>query len=875
MRIVDTDYNPKDYGCLCDQCPLNGRRAVGPEKNKNAKMVLLCESPGKFEAWSGTPLVGPTGEKVNQTLKFLGIPRELLHITNAIACMPPSDFSDADMKQAVSCCKPRLEKELKECEASYVFSCGKASLYALNGSVHQDHASGMFHDNALGGKIFLQAWHPTFVYFRNPALKPVFTTFLKRCWDTAQGSLSRWEWPVFKTELDLDALEILKKINMSPLPVSFDVETIPSKDIVTCVGLSNGEHTISIPWDTYSTSKWGDIIGLDGFNGVGREAKELVSSILKTHLIITQNGAYDVYEMKKKGLEFENGFDTMLAHAILWPQLRHGLEWAAIQYFPVPRWKSEFKAYSDEKGNDRWQEADPQVLRTYNARDTYMQWMLYAELKKALETFPHGMALYEDRMFQARLAAQSSQEGLPVSRDRIQEHRSKILELKRKPEMELKILALKSGFDPRKVEKEIKIRPKGKMNRKIRARFSRAPNYSIGGRYDYAAKWKAFNTASTQVMNKLFFEHYKCKPVRYSDSGKPSLDEKVLTAIISSNAESAPAKLAAQHMLKIRAYDKLLGTYLDGLEFKLDKDSVYHPDYQVHGPQTGRWGSFIHTIPKEVRDVFVAPPGYWIVEADFSQQELRHIALLSGDKPWLDAYKKGADIHALTAQELLGESNPKTRPLGKEFNLATNYCQADLEKAGRGVWEVLRVKFPDLELWAVIKFLKTKYKKHPRIKEWRESQVAMARELDYVECPFSGRRRKFWGQVEETEAYNFPVQAGGAYLMSNALRNVSEWIDGETHKLAIPNWHDAIYTFSKDPLECAHKLKASMEQVVEYKGNTMKFTVDVAIGRNLGNKIPLECFEIFSNKGSVEDCVARGVKKGDAEKAYKAWVSWF
>lgn len=796
----------------CSLCPFNGRiKILGERPSCGALLTIVADHADPVSVYEGRPMQGPASTRLRESLEAAGaVWATDIAVVYATACAPKAADDAKDVVRAVSCCRPYVESFVEAAGAPVVLALGASALAsACAGETRLERTVGaIVPEMRFGGREIFPAWFPPFVYYQAPHLTPLYEIFLRRVWALATQHY-RFAWPRFELEVSEASLEALRRIRGRGDTVGFDCETIPGMGLVTAAGVSDGVDTVSIPWETYDTNKWGQVLGVREYGALGAAIVAEYQAILSRQLVVTQNGAFDVREMRAKGLDFRNGFDTMLAHATRWPQLKHGLEWIALQYYSVPRWKVEFKAYSDVKGSDMWQQRDPLELRTYNARDTLMQRKLYEPTRDALHEIPRGMELFEERMRQADLAARASDLGMLVSRERLQGHRDNIT-AKMQPNLEA-VAAIASGVGI-----------------------------------------DSFNAASPKHLSKLFFEALRCKPSRYSEAtGKPSLDDKTLSDILASNVESETSKQAAKALLRVRMYSKLLSTYVDGLESQLDSESIFHPDFKVHGALTGRWGSFIHTIPharKEagetvapgLRDVFVARPGYYICEADFSQQELRGIALLSGDKPWLDAYATGADIHTQTAQELFGASDKQLRSLAKAFNFATNYCSADLEKAARGVWSVLRVDFPSLELWTVVKMLKKKYKAHPSIAAWRQAQLAAAQRDDYIEEPYSKRRRYFNGRVKETEAYNFPIQALGAYLMGIAMDRVAAAVDWDTHRVIIPNWHDAIYLESRDPSAAAQILRDAMVQTLTYGDHSMTFTIDVAVGKDLGNKIAFE-----------------------------------
>src|SRR5688572_2978153 len=97
----------RNLGANCDECPLNGRRVVPPQKNNNATLIVLGESPGKNEEIKQQPFVGESGKLLDRILQRFAISRSRLHITNAVLCRPDASLSPKDWKRAIAACRPR------------------------------------------------------------------------------------------------------------------------------------------------------------------------------------------------------------------------------------------------------------------------------------------------------------------------------------------------------------------------------------------------------------------------------------------------------------------------------------------------------------------------------------------------------------------------------------------------------------------------------------------------------------------------------------------------------------------------------------------------------------------------------------------------
>src|SRR6185369_5445957 len=370
-------------GALCSDCPFKDQQPVLPSYTPNAKLVVLAESPGKTEVYEGRPLVGPTGQWVDECLEKQNISRGHLHVSNAVLCRPTKSATPKDWKQAVKCCKPRLVRELKKVRSKTVFALGKWALYATTGKGKIVPWVGA---PLAGGPDFpkhtiLPSLHPTFCRFYQSAYSPVFEIFLQRAWLLATKQLRPWRWPKLVIKPGPAMLEALKQIRDSNMPVGVDVETAgvdPMQSRLLCLGLATRKLAVSVPWP---------------IDQLPVEYRALITEILEsTEPKIMQNGQHDLLTMKHNNFKIKHfTFDTLLAHAVVAPQIAHDLGLIATIEYHAPRWKTEFGEETDLKGAAKFTNRDPLELRLYNAKEAYMTVRLYRPLVRRLKTIHKGM----------------------------------------------------------------------------------------------------------------------------------------------------------------------------------------------------------------------------------------------------------------------------------------------------------------------------------------------------------------------------------------------------------------------------------------------------------------------------------------------------
>jgi DNA polymerase-1 len=285
----------------------------------------------------------------------------------------------------------------------------------------------------------------------------------------------------------------------------------------------------------------------------------------------------------------------------------------------------------------------------------------------------------------------------------------------------------------------------------------------------------AFNLNSPNQLREILFDRLKltAKGLKKTKSG------------YSTDAD-ALEKLAAVHplprlIMEYRALSKLKSTYSDALPALIDPaDGRLHTNFHQALTATGRLSSTepnLQNIPtrseegRRIRRAFVAPPGFYLLSADYSQIDLRILAHLSGDATLLDAFARGEDIHARTASELLGVApdrlDPESRRLAKVINFGIIYGMGPQRLASElGISQN-----------AASDYIKRYFERLPGVREWFEKTLAEARERGFVATMY-GRRRYLpdlngpqGGARAQAEriAINTPIQGGAADLIKLAM----------------------------------------------------------------------------------------------------------
>ncbi|HVM23178.1 MAG TPA: DNA polymerase I [Sphingomicrobium sp.] len=288
----------------------------------------------------------------------------------------------------------------------------------------------------------------------------------------------------------------------------------------------------------------------------------------------------------------------------------------------------------------------------------------------------------------------------------------------------------------------------------------------------YEAACGPFTIGSPQQLGEVLYGRLGLKGGRKGKSGQYSTDVNELERLAAEGVD------CARLVLEWRQLTKLKSTYTDALQAVINPETGrVHTSFSLTGAQTGRLSSNdpnLQNIPirteigRKIRDAFVAAPGHVLLSADYSQIELR-LAAHMADVPQLkEAFRAGADIHSITAEELFGRVDRDTRNQAKTINFAILY--------GSSAWGIAgRLGLPKDEGKAIIDRY---FERFPGIRTFMHGTLAFAREHGFTKTLF-GRKTHFEPNIRspnpsirggaERAAINAPIQGTSADLIKRAM----------------------------------------------------------------------------------------------------------
>ena len=293
-----------------------------------------------------------------------------------------------------------------------------------------------------------------------------------------------------------------------------------------------------------------------------------------------------------------------------------------------------------------------------------------------------------------------------------------------------------------------------------------------------------FNLGSPKQLQQILFEQLELPVIRKTPKGQPSTAEDVLQ-------ELAPDYDLPRVILDYRSLSKLKSTYTDKLPLQIAPSTGrVHTSYHQAVAATGRLSSAdpnLQNIPirtpegRRIRQAFIAPAGYTLLAADYSQIELRIMAHLSGDPGLLGAFADGRDIHQATAAEVfevpLHDVSGNQRRSAKAINFGLMYGMSAFGLAKQlGITRGEAQEYVDLY-----------FERYPGVKAFMDSTRQQAREAGYVETVFGRRlylpdinnRNAQRRQYAERSAINAPMQGTAADIIKRAMVSVYAWLERE------------------------------------------------------------------------------------------------
>jgi len=448
-----------------------------------------------------------------------------------------------------------------------------------------------------------------------------------------------------------------------------------------------------------------------------------------------QNLKYDISVLRWYDIEVQGPlFDTMIAHYLIEPDLRHNMDFLAstyLNYSPVP-----IESLIGKKGKQQgsMRDVDAEQIKEYAAEDADITLQLRQVLEPKLIERKAKSLMTSLEMPLLPVLAEMEAEGVKIDTATLQ------------------IIGDELGREIEQIEQDI---------------------YRLSG--------STFNIGSPKQLGDILFEKLGLSTnAKKTKTGQYPTGEEVLTRMVHDHP-------VVPLILDYRSLTKLKSTYVDTLPGLVNpRDNRIHTTYNQAVAATGRLSSNnpnLQNIPirtergREIRKAFVPRNSdYVLLSADYSQIELRIIAHLSGDKGMIGAFGQGLDIHTATAAKVYGlpldEVDRDMRRNAKMVNFGIIYGISAF-----GLSE--RLGIPRKEAAEIIQ---NYFREYPGIKAYMNSQIEFARKNGYVETMLG--RRRYLRDINssnsvvrgfaERNAINAPIQGSSADMIKIAMIRIHE-----------------------------------------------------------------------------------------------------
>ena len=509
---------------------------------------------------------------------------------------------------------------------------------------------------------------------------------------------------------------------------------------------------------------------------------------------VGQNLKYDLEILANYGVTVKGKFfDTMLAHYLINPDMRHGMDILAetyLKYSPMP---IEALIGKKGKGQKSMRDVELELAKEYAVEDADITLQLKEIFAPKLDQTGTRKLFDEIEVPLMPVLASMETEGINLDVPYLKE------------------LSAELSADAKMLEQKI-----------------------------YEAAGQSFNLGSPKQLGEILFDKLKIGGAKQkkTKTGQYATGEEVLSYLALENP-------IVQDILEWRQVVKLQNTYVDALPLQVEpKTGRVHTDYMQAVAATGRLSSNnpnLQNIPirtergRQIRKAFIArDEEHTILSADYSQIELRIIAALSGDPEMVKAFQNKEDIHASTAAKVfnvaLAEVTREQRSHAKTVNFGIVYGVSAFGLSNQT--SLSRSESKDL--------IDAYYQTYPTLKQYINEQVESARERGFVQT-ISGRRRYLkainsQNQVvrgaAERNAVNAPIQGSAADIIKIAMINIQKRLVNEdfkskmllqVHDELVFDVHnsemDRIKPLIKEEMENAFKLDVPLE-------------VDMGTGRN-------------------------------------------
>ena len=509
-------------------------------------------------------------------------------------------------------------------------------------------------------------------------------------------------------------------------------------------------------------------------------------------LKVGQNLKYDLEVLRNYGIELKGKmWDTMIAHYLIQPELRHNMDYMAEIYLHYQTIHIDELIGPKGKKQRSMRELDPKDVYEYAAEDADITLQLKNKLEPELKKYGAEKLFYEIEMPLMPVLAEMEMNGVCLDTDSLAETSKQLTS--RMNEIEQRI-------------------------------------YELAG--------QPFNIASPKQVGEILFDKLKIvEKAKKTKTGQYVTSEEVLQQL--KNKHEIVADI-----LEHRGLKKLIGTYIDALPKLINPHTGHiHTSFNQTITATGRLSSSdpnLQNIPirgedgKEIRKAFIPEPGCLFFSADYSQIELRVMAHLSNDDNMIEVFRKGKDLHAATAANIykkpIEEVTRDERTKSKRANFGIIY----------GITVFGLAERLDIDRAEAKQLIDGYFDTFPQVHDYMEKSKEIARQQGYVTTLFG--RRRYLPDINsansvvrgfaERNAINAPIQGTAADIIKVAMIRIYQRFKKEGIKSKmILQVHDEL-NFSVYPEEKEQVERIVLEEMQGAFDMKVPLVADSGFGNN-------------------------------------------
>ncbi|MBO5579453.1 MAG: DNA polymerase I [Prevotella sp.] len=509
-------------------------------------------------------------------------------------------------------------------------------------------------------------------------------------------------------------------------------------------------------------------------------------------LKVGQNLKYDLEVLRNYGIELKGKmWDTMIAHYLIQPELRHNMDYMAEIYLHYQTIHIDELIGPKGKNQRSMRELDPKDVYEYAAEDADITLQLKNKLEPELKKYGAEKLFYEIEMPLMPVLAEMEMNGVCLDTDSLAETSKQLTS--RMNEIEQRI-------------------------------------YELAG--------QPFNIASPKQVGEILFDKLKIvEKAKKTKTGQYVTSEEVLQQL--KNKHEIVADI-----LEHRGLKKLIGTYIDALPKLINPHTGHiHTSFNQTITATGRLSSSdpnLQNIPirgedgKEIRKAFIPEPGCLFFSADYSQIELRVMAHLSNDDNMIEVFREGKDLHAATAANIykkpIEEVTRDERTKSKRANFGIIY----------GITVFGLAERLDIDRAEAKQLIDGYFDTFPQVHDYMEKSKEIARQQGYVTTLFG--RRRYLPDINsansvvrgfaERNAINAPIQGTAADIIKVAMIRIYQRFKKEGIKSKmILQVHDEL-NFSVYPEEKEQVERIVLEEMQGAFDMKVPLVADSGFGNN-------------------------------------------